>query len=69
MSEESVASLLPGFMNCARHCWCAYSPNHELIRNLGAEVLVELMKRTPHIHGTDPEKCTGCLREAGKITY
>ena len=64
MTEES---LLQGFMNCARHCWCAYSPNHEVIRRLGAELIVEGMKQIPHEHGTDSEKCAGCLIEAGKI--
>lgn len=67
-SSDSESTLGGQFQSCARHCWCAYSPNHEVIRRLGAEHIVEAMQATPHDHGTDRGLCTGCLLEDGRIT-
>lgn len=49
-------------MSCKDHCWCAYSPNSEIVRRLGAEHIVELMIRTPHEHD-EAESCSGCLNK------
>ena len=59
--------MFKDFFNCARHCWCAYSEEDPVVKQLGAELLVRGMKATPHEHGIDPEKCMGCLLEAGKV--
>ena len=53
--------------NCARHCWCAYSPNHQIIKEMDAAHVVEIFTRTLHEHGADPDKCGGCLMESGKL--
>lgn len=55
------------FESCAKHCWCAYSPNSDVIRDLKAEHIVEAFICIKHEHGADPEKCGGCLIEAGKL--
>ena len=51
------------FLNCKLHCWCAYNVNDEIVKHLKAESIVEAMKLTPHAHGTNRVKCTGCLIE------
>mgnify|MGYP001594211612 CR=1 FL=1 len=67
---SAAAPLLPGFMNCARHCWCAYADDDP--RVAGMEVIVQGFKAHPHKHSPDPEApngCTGCAIEEGRVTW
>ena len=63
--------LLHGFMNCARHCWCAYDEGDAVVQGLGAGAVVRGMKAIPHDHGPSPDApngCVGCAIEEGRVT-
>lgn len=57
------------FQNCAQHCWCAYNENDKIIKQLKAELIVKAVKATPHEHGTDKSRCTGCLMSGEKAIW
>lgn len=67
MDTTESESLLPGFLNCARHCWCAYAEDAPVIQRLDAAHIVRALKQTPHEHGPGPNGCAGCALETGKM--
>lgn len=64
--------LLPGFCNCARHCWCAYREDDAEIMRLDAALIVRAFKEVPHTHSPDPQfpnGCVGCAIEEGRVRW
>lgn len=63
VAEEDSFFQLP-FRNCEKHCWCQYE-------GIDASSLVfkNALKVIEHDHGPEGDWCTGCLIEAGKVTF
>lgn len=60
MVQIHLERLPNSWLNCRKHCWCAYET--EDYPHWAS--LIEAMKVTLHDHG-DGETCTGCMIDAG----